>query len=137
MLIKKRQQGFAALEAILIVIIIAAIAGVGGWVYTQKTKTSSTVATPTASIAPTKLGTTDAIEQLTKQEGASEASIDTKHESDEQTTSQSANPAQKDLGGAYDETTLEIKIIVIVWLFSAWFFGVSASFFCSSFCSTS
>jgi type II secretory pathway pseudopilin PulG len=101
----KRQQGFAVLEMILIVTIIAIVAVVGGWVYKQRTKTVNSSSTPAYSKAAIKTGTVDGVDQLTQQDAASETTIDSNHQGSEQASAQSTNSAQKDIGGAYNESS--------------------------------
>jgi Tfp pilus assembly protein PilV len=105
---RKTQQGFSIVETLLAIIVIAAIAGLGFWVYHQNHKTTATNNSTTASnntAAATTAGTTQSIDNLTQQDVTSEQAIDSRYASTDQTTTQSANGAAANMGGAFDETT--------------------------------
>jgi len=100
--------GFAAIETVLVLIIIGIIAGVGYWVVTQRNNTTASTTstnTPVTVIGQVtaKAGTLSAIDQLTTLDSQSEANIDTKYDSVDQTSAQSANTAASNIGGAYNE----------------------------------
>ncbi len=103
----RAQTGFAMVEAVLVLIIIGLVVGVGYWVTTQKnaTKTTASSATPTGQVTA-KTGTTAAIDQLTKQDAQAETAINAKEDSSDQSNAQSTNSALTNLGGAYNETSL-------------------------------
>ncbi len=102
----KTERGFSGIEALIIVVIVGVLGGVGYWVYSQnhkKTPISSSIQTSTPTI---KLdGTTQSVDNLTNQDANMEASIDGKYENTEQSTARAANQAAQNIGGAYDEST--------------------------------
>ncbi|HSX53301.1 MAG TPA: prepilin-type N-terminal cleavage/methylation domain-containing protein [Patescibacteria group bacterium] len=101
------QRGFAMVEALLVIIIIGLVVGVGYWVATQRNSTKS----PTSSAIPAgqaaaPVGTAAAIDTLTQQDAQSETAIYTKGDTTDQSNAQSTNSALTNLGGAYNETNL-------------------------------
>ena len=101
----KRQQGFAAVETLLIVVIIAAVVGVGYWVYKQRNKNDVTATNNSQTTVKAAAGTTSSVDQLTQADSQAEATIDKKYAANEQSNATSTNAALKNLGGAYDETS--------------------------------
>lgn len=101
------QKGFSMVEAVLVVVIVAAIAGVGLYVMKQKQQTNKTVSSNSAAThANPPQGTSASVDQLTQQDAQTEAGVD--HAADNQTgqDATSANSAVSNLGGAYNETSL-------------------------------
>jgi cytoskeletal protein RodZ len=102
------QRGFGVVEALLVVVIVGAIAGIGVYVVRQKNhtdtllnKTNTTGAAST--VAAPSAGTTASVDQLTEQETQTEVSAD--HASDARVSQDatSANSAATNVGSAYNE----------------------------------
>lgn len=110
--LKKDQRGFAFVEALLIIVIIGLVAGVGYYVVKQRSNgvTPATSSAPAASSPSTtatvtaSAGTTDAIDQLTQADAQSEDSINSKYEKQTQSAATSDSTALSNLGGAYNES---------------------------------
>lgn len=107
---KDNSAGFAAVEAVLIVVIIAVIGGVGAYVLKQNNAanhslSSASHADNTAAI-PVSAGTTASIDQLTQLDAQSETDAYTAGDTQTQTNTSDANSAVTNVGGAYDETSL-------------------------------
>lgn len=100
-----KSAGFAIMEGLLILVIVAAIAGVGAYVLHQKHNADATLSsassTPAQTIAPA--GTTASIDQLTQQDAQTEASVDNNSDSQTQQNASSANTSISNVGGAYNE----------------------------------
>ena len=110
---KQLQDGFSAIESLLIVIIIAAVGGIGYYVVNQGHKANATLSSNassvpttgnTASLTPN--GSTSSIDSLTAQDASSEQSLDTQYTSTDQSASKSADTSTSNVGGSYDESTL-------------------------------
>lgn len=102
---KDKQAGFAVVEAVLLVVLVAAIAGIGVYVVHQKhadDKTLTSTAT-TAGNAPT--GTTASVDQLTQQDANTESSVDNSADTSYQQTATTPNASLSNLGGAYNEAS--------------------------------
>ena len=97
-------QGFALVEALLVVIILAALVGVG--IYVVHRQPHANTPTATGSTVPVANGTTESINQLTQQDAQIEAGVDSASDSQAQQTSMSANGALNNVAGAYDENNL-------------------------------
>ena len=99
---KSNQKGIAGIEALLFIILLAAVIGVGFWVVKQRSNARGTngAKATTSGVNPAKAGTTAGIDDLTKAEGDSETAIDQKNESSEQSKATSTNTAQQNIGGA-------------------------------------
>jgi hypothetical protein len=102
------QRGFGIVEALLILVVVGAIAGIGVYVIRQKNRTdtllSKTNTTGAVSTAVTpSAGTTASIDQLTEQETQTEVGAD--HAADVQVglDATSANSAATNVGSAYNE----------------------------------
>jgi len=105
---KKTNDGFFAIEGILILIIVIGIGGACVWAFINHSKTSNnnsnnSNADNTQLTAP--VGTTDRIDQLIQQDSQDESSINTKYDSDDQSAATSTNTSQTNLGGVYDESS--------------------------------
>ncbi len=101
------QQGFTPFAALLVIVIVLGISGVGYYVYHQNHKgtgAANTSANP-QSANTVQAGTTAAIDSLTSQDSKAEDAIDAKYQNSDQTTVKSANGAAANLNGAYDEST--------------------------------
>ena len=104
---KDRAAGFAIVETLLILIIIAAIVGIGAYVLHQNKKASSTLSSTnntTSNSAPA--GTSAAIDQATQQDENAEKSADNTADKAAAADATSANPAVSNVGGAYNESNL-------------------------------
>ena len=109
---KLETAGFSAIEGLLITIAIAAIVGVGGYVLHQKkiangnlSSTSNGSATTQTTAQPVT-GTTANLDQLTQQDGQTEAGVDSSADGQTSQNATSSNDAINNVGGSYDETTL-------------------------------
>jgi len=114
MIQQQKEHGFAAIEAVLIVVIVAGIVGAGAWVYSQrktnKTPASSAVTTPAATpaaatIDPSKVGTTTGIDQVLTAESQSESQADDKGSATVTGTTGSTNSSASNIGDSYDESS--------------------------------
>jgi hypothetical protein len=106
---KEPAHGFAAVESLLVLIIIGMVVGVGYWVITQRntTPTSSNATNNSSAITrPVKdsTGTISSIDQLTSVDSQSEANISNANDSSEQSTAQSSSSSAANVGGAYNES---------------------------------
>ncbi|HUY85365.1 MAG TPA: hypothetical protein VMU97_02510 [Candidatus Dormibacteraeota bacterium] len=103
-----KSAGFAIVETLLVLIILAAIVGVGAYVVRQKHNANSTLGSTggTATSVKAPSGTTTGIDQLTQQDAQTEAGIDSAADSGAQQSATSANSAVNNVGGAYNETNL-------------------------------
>lgn len=103
-----KSAGFAVVETLLVLVILAAIVGVGMYVVRQRNNANSTLSgngiAPTSVKAPA--GTTASVSQLTQQDAQTEAGADSSADSSVQQNSTSANGAANNVGGAYNETNL-------------------------------
>jgi len=109
----KKQEGsngFAVVEAILVLVIVAGVLGVGAYVYSKHHKaytTANTATTTTASSQAEPLnGTTNSVQQLMQQEAQSETSADSSTDAQNMQTVTNVNSAATNVGGAYNENTL-------------------------------
>lgn len=101
---RDKSAGFALVETVLVLVILAAIVGVGLYVARQKSNVSSTLNSSGGSSAvKAPAGTTAGINQLTQQDAQTEAGIDSSADGGTQQTSTSANGAVNNVGGAYNE----------------------------------
>jgi len=107
---KDNNAGFAAVEAVLLVVILAIIGGVGAYVAQQKHAADATLTSASAKATqvktPVTAGTTASIDQLTRQDAQTEANIDKSADSQTQQNATSSNSAVTNVGGAYNETNL-------------------------------
>lgn len=99
-----KAAGFALVETVLVLIILAAIVGVGLYVARQKSNVNGTLNNSGSSTAAkAQAGTTASINQLTQQDAQTEASVDNSADNGTQQASTSANGAVSNVGGAYNE----------------------------------
>jgi len=103
--VKLNNKGFGVLETALIIVVIAAVVGVGYYVVRQKHTAEATLSSNsnTAPQAKAPTGTTASVDQLTQQDAKTEASADNTTDASLQQDSTSANTAINSLGGAYNE----------------------------------
>lgn len=105
-------SGFAVVEAVLVLVIVAGVLGAGAYVYSKHhkastTATTSNTATTTASSQAVPLnGTTNSVQQLMQQEVQSEASADNSADAQNMQTVTNVNSAATNVGGAYNENAL-------------------------------
>jgi len=116
----RAEAGFSMIDALLVLVIIGILVGVGAYVYKQNhknvmspTAAASTTATTTSpgsasstNSSTNQTGTTAYINQLTQQEAESESSITSQNDNAESQAALSANSAATNVGGAYNESTL-------------------------------
>jgi len=110
-----RNRGFALVEAVLIVLVIAALVGIGAYVVQHRTSTLNSSSTGNTSAsnngsgsnssAVPANGTTASVDALTQADANSESGVDTKADTQAQQDAGSANTAVSNVGGAYNETT--------------------------------
>ena len=101
---KGKQGGFALLELVLLLVIVAAIVGVGLYVVNQKSTSDNTLSgTGSGATAKPAQGTTASVEQLTEQDANTEAGVDKSADGSTQQTATSADSSVNSLGGAYNE----------------------------------
>ena len=109
-LLKDNTAGFAAVEAVLLVVILAIIGGVGTYVAQQKHTADSTLASSNSKSVPARTpvtpGSATSIDQLTQKDAQAEANIDKSADSQAQQNAISSNSAVTNVGGSYDETNL-------------------------------
>lgn len=104
----KKQQGFAIVEALLVILIVGVMVAVGYWVWKQRGEKSANTSTNSAAatVSPAKEGTTEGIDQLTQLDEKSESDIDQKYGTTAQTNAASSADAASNVGGAYNENSL-------------------------------
>lgn len=102
--------GFAVVEAVLVLVIVAGVIGAGAYVYSTHHKKSTTDASLTSSSSTNQAvplnGTTSSINQLTQQDAQVEGNVDKSADAQSQATAASANTAASNVGGAYNENNL-------------------------------
>jgi hypothetical protein len=105
---KANSSGFAAVEGLLVVVMIAAIVGIGAYVVHQKNSTDKTLSSTSNSTPEAKpaAGTANSIDQITQQDAQTETGIDNTADSGIQQDSTAANAATNSVGGAYNENNL-------------------------------
>ena len=105
--LQKSQQGFSAVETVLVVVILAAIVGVGYYVWHQG-QSSTTLSDNGNSSKTTKApaGTSASIDQLTTQDAQTETAADNAADGQTSQNATSANTALTNVGGAYNESNL-------------------------------
>lgn len=102
--INKNSQGFAAVEVILIAVIVLAIIGIGYYVIHQKNSANQTLSTSNSSVLSP--GTTSGINKLTLQDANTESSVDGGYDGQIQTNISNANNSAAQVGNAYNESNL-------------------------------
>jgi predicted metalloprotease len=99
-----RQAGFAVVEAVLLVVLVAAIVGVGAFVVHQKHTADTTLASTNTSAGNAPTGTTANIDQLTEQDADTESSVDNTADNSYQQAAVGPNASLSNVGGAYNES---------------------------------
>jgi len=100
-----KSAGFAVVEALLIIVILAGIVGIGVYIMHQR-QTTKTTASGATSQTQAPAGTTSSIDQLTQQDAQTEAGTDSQADNQMQQDATSANSATSNVGGAYNEANL-------------------------------
>jgi uncharacterized protein (UPF0333 family) len=100
---KDKQGGFAALEAVLILVVVLAIAGVGYYVLHSKNTADKTLSSTSTTGGNAPQGTSASVDQITSQDAKTETSVDNNADSSTQQDATSSNAAVSSLGGAYNE----------------------------------
>jgi uncharacterized protein HemX len=104
-LYKNKQAGFAVVEALLLIVIVAAVVGVAAFVMHQKHRADQTLTSTNTSAGNAPTGTTASVDQLTQQDAKTEASIDNSADASYQQAATSPNGSLGNLGGAYNEAS--------------------------------
>ena len=104
--LSKSTAGFAALEALLVVVVVAAIVGLGVYVMHQKDTADKNLNSTATSKTAAPAGTAAAIDQITQQDAQTEANVDKNNDNSVQQAAGSDNTAVNNVGGAYDENSL-------------------------------
>lgn len=101
------RSGFALLGILLILVVIAAAGAIGAYVWQHRanTATQNNTASTTGTVPTAAAGTTAHVLQLTQSDAQDESKIDSGADTQAQQDAQSANAAQSNVGGAYNETT--------------------------------
>lgn len=96
-----QSAGMVPVDAIIAIVVVAAIVGVGVFViqHRQTPSTASTIPSVTAA-------TSASIEQLTQGDAQAEQQADKNADTQSERDATSANSAVSNVGGAYNETTL-------------------------------
>ena len=109
---KNPQDGFGAIEGLLVVVLVIIIAGAGILVVKNRKTANSlpesenaTTTAPSQVVDANKIGTTDGVEQDNNNEITGEDSINASHTNSDQQNVASANSAASNIGGAYNEST--------------------------------
>lgn len=104
--LRKRQEGFSAVEIVLVLVIVAAVVGVGYYVWHQgqSNQLSNNSSTPATTKAPA--GTSASIDQITTQDAQTETAVDNGADKQTGQNATSADTALNNVGGAYNETSL-------------------------------
>lgn len=105
-------EGFAVLELLLVLVIIAGIVGVGLYVLKQKQNANSLAATTTSAVPASPsvahvpaAGTTAAIDQLTNSEMQAEIGASGSADNQIQQDVSSTNTTVSNVGGAYNASS--------------------------------
>lgn len=102
---RQKQAGFAVIEAVLIIIIIGIVAGVGYWVLKQRQSNKSTATTnnPQTQTTAIKPGTTAAIDSVLAGEQNDEAKADNKAVNSVNTSVTQTQTSAAAIGDSYNE----------------------------------
>lgn len=109
---KSADGGFAVIELVLVLVIVAGIVGIGVYVFKQKQNANDLTAT-TATTVPTvksvakvpAAGTSAAIDELTNTDASAEMSASNGSDNQLQQDALSANTTVSNVGGAYNESS--------------------------------
>ena len=100
------QRGFALVEGVLILVIVAAIVGVGFFVWKQRkpaTHASTTTTSTVSQVAPAAVGTTAAVQQVLDQENTNEQKADSTATNGISDSNKSADSTTNSIGDSYNE----------------------------------
>ncbi|HVC35903.1 MAG TPA: hypothetical protein VNE40_00445 [Candidatus Dormibacteraeota bacterium] len=100
----KSEQGFSAIEGLLVVIVLGVLVGLS-YVYFHHKSASLATNSASQTTQPTTSGTSQSIDNLAIQEVSSQSTLDNQFSSSDQATAQSANGPTANLGGAYNESS--------------------------------
>lgn len=100
-----KSGGFAAMEGLLVLVIVAAIVGVGYYVIHQKHSAQKTLSNSNSAPANAPAGTTASVDQQATNSATQEAGLDNSADSAYQQDAGSANGAVSNVGGAYNEAS--------------------------------
>lgn len=113
---KLTSKGFGGVEALLILVIVVGIIGIGAYVLTQSNKTGKTVSSTSSQLSNSKStptqkitaapGTASSIQQITAQDAQTEQSADKSGDAVTQNNINSANSSTNNVGGSYNEASL-------------------------------
>lgn len=107
---QEKTRGFAHLEILLIGGIVVIIGAVGYLFYqniiANKSADNSVTSVANTSPSPAPAGTTANIDQITQQDAAAEAGVDSGTDTESEQNATSANSAVSNIGSAYDENGL-------------------------------
>lgn len=96
----KQKQGFTAIHALLVVLIIGVIGAVGYGIYQKNHSTSKTVTVKKTVIYS---GPTASVDSSLDSEISTESKADAQASASDQSNASSADQAATNVGGAYDE----------------------------------
>ena len=100
-----KAAGFSAVEALLLLVIVGAIAGIGVYVVRQKDNANNTLSSGSVTQNKAPAGTTGSIDQLTQQDAQTESGVDNSADATVQQNASSANGTVNNVGGAYNEAS--------------------------------
>lgn len=104
------QGGFSVVETSLVILIVAAVASIGWWVYNQQSRNlvenTTSVNRSAQAVDASKVGTSSGIEQLTQFDSNSEEALSRREDTAEQTFVLTTNSADRSVGSSFDESAL-------------------------------
>lgn len=100
-----RQQGFSVVAIVLVLAVLATVAGTGYVVYSRTASKSGDTASQTTTV-PASNSPTSSIDSITQNDASGESKIDSQYSNSDSTAAQSASPAASNVGGAYNESSL-------------------------------
>ena len=116
---KSPESGFALVEAILILVIIGLISGIGVWIYGQNQKVKDTAAKSESAngivakkadsvkeVTTKEAGTVSAVETITKNDSVSESASEDKESTQESTNATNDLKSATNIGDSFNESTL-------------------------------
>lgn len=99
------QAGFTVVEAVLLLVLVAGVTGVGVYVAHQKHSANKTLTSSTASVGSAPAGTTANVDQLTQQDANTESGVDNLADASYQQSVTGPNSSLSGMGGAYNEAS--------------------------------
>ncbi|GAC1391277.1 MAG: hypothetical protein NVSMB46_03130 [Candidatus Saccharimonadales bacterium] len=101
------QQGFAIVEAVLVVVIVGLIGVVGFYVLTQRKQADHNLTQTTpAAVTTVDPASTLGLQEVMQQDTVSENAVNSKFDEQDQSSVTSTNDVVSSLGGSYDESNL-------------------------------